>query len=194
MPSFKDIAGSSAMQYSPLSMLGMGQSRSSKSSGIPKGYEMYSLPTMGGGQKELYDLFKGQLSPGLPGVFQQLLGMAGGNVDVFNKMEAPLLNKFNREILPGIANRYAGSGISGSSGMQNAMATAASDLGTNLQAQRASLMKQSMRDVLGLGEHLLGTPTQQYGLVQKQNVLNDLMNMLGQAGGQFGGAALMGLL
>lgn len=165
---------------------------------VPKGYSMYSLPTMGGGQKELYDLFKGQVSGGIPDVFQNLLGMARGNEDIFSKLEAPLMNKFNREILPGIANRYAGSGISGSSGMQNALASAATDLGTNLQAQRASLMQQSMRDVLGLGEHLLGMPTQQYGLVQKQNILNDIMKMLGGVvggvGGSLGGAALGGLL
>ena len=164
----------------------------------PKGYSMYSLPTMGGGQKDLYNLFSSQLGGALPDTFQQLFGMASGNEDVFNKLEAPLLNKFNREILPGIANRYAGSGISGSSGMQNSMATAATDLGTNLQAQRANIMQQSMRDVLGLGEHLLGMQTNQYGLVQKQNMLGDLMKMLGNAGSQaagiYGGAKLASVL
>jgi hypothetical protein len=169
-----------------------------KAMAVPKGYSQYSLPTMGGEQKQIYDLFKGQLSGGLPQAFQQLFGMSQGNEDVFSKLEAPLLNKFNREILPGIANRYAGSGISGSSGLQNSLASAATDLGTNLQAQRAQMMQQSMRDVLGLGEHLLGMPTQQFGLAKKppsfwQSLGGILGQGLGTLGGTYGGLKLAGI-
>ena len=155
--------------------------------GIPKGYEMYGLPTMGGGQKQLYDLFKGQFEGGAGNVFQKLFGLAGGEPGQFAQLEAPALAQFQQQIAPQIAQRYAGSGIGSSSGMQNSIAGAGGNLAQNLQSQRLGIMQQSMRDVLGIGEHLLGMPTQQYGLVQKENLLRDLMQLLGQAGGTAGG-------
>lgn len=163
---------------------------------LPKGYSSYNLPTMGGGQKELYDLFKGQVSGGVPDVFQKLLGMARGDQGTFSQMEAPLMRQFEQEILPGIAQRYAGHGISGSSGMQNSLSNAATNLGTNLQAQRSDLMRQSMHDVLGIGQNLLGMQTQQSGLVQNKSVINDLLKLLGgglgSLGGTYGGIKLAG--
>lgn len=154
---------------------------------VPKGFGQYNLPALGAGQRDIYGLLQGKFMQGGGDAFQNLLGMSQGNEDVFSKLEAPMMQKFQREILPSIANRYGGAGISNSSGMQNAMTSAATDLGTQLQAQRAGLMQQSMRDVLGIGEHLLGTPTQQFGLYQKENWLRNIMQMIGNAGAQMGG-------
>lgn len=161
---------------------------------IPSGYKQYSLPTMGGGQSDLYNMFKGQISGGFPDVFQSLLGMAKGSPEAFAPLENQAMNLFQQKLAPGIASRYAGSGIGASSGMQNALAGAAGNLTTDLQAQRANLMQQSMRDVLGIGEHLLGMPTQQFGLVQKENLMKDFLKMLGMGVGVGGGALLGGIL
>lgn len=153
---------------------------------IPKGYDLYSLPTMGGGQKDIYNLLKGQFQGGAGDVYQKLFGMARGDAGTFDQMEAPALRQFQQTIAPGIASRYAGSGIGASSGMQNSIANAGANLAENLQAQRTNLMRQSMQDVLGIGNTLLGTPTQQFGITQKENLLRDLMQLLGSAGGQLG--------
>lgn len=165
---------------------------------VPKGFGMYSLPTMGGGQADIYNMLKGQFQGGAGDVYQNLLSMAKGDQGMFEQLEAPAMRQFQQQIAPGIASRYAGSGISGSSGMQNALASAGGNLAQDLQAQRMGLMRQSMQDVLHLGNTLLGTPTQQFGLYQKENMLRDLMQMLGGAGSQaagiFGGSKLAGML
>lgn len=165
---------------------------------LPKGFGIYSLPTMGGGQADIYNMLKGQFQGGAGDIYQNLLSMAKGDQGMFDKLEAPALRQFQQQIAPGIASRYAGSGISGSSGMQNALASAGGNLAENLQSQRMNLMQQSMHDVMNLGHTLLGTQTQQFGLVQKQDLLRELMQMLGGAGSQaagiFGGSKLAGLL
>ena len=131
----------------------------------PKGYEQYSLPTMGGGQEDIYNMLKGQFQNGGGDVFQKLFGMARGDQGTFDQLEAPALRQFQQQIAPGIAQRYAGTGIGSSSGMQNSLANAGSNLAENLQGQRMNLMQQSMHDVLHLGNTLLGQPTQQFGTI-----------------------------
>jgi len=165
---------------------------------IPKGFGLYSLPAMGTDQKQIYDLLKGQFQSGGPEVYQKLFGLAGGKSDLFEQLEVPALRQFQQVIAPEIAARYSGSGISGSSGMQNAIAGAGANLAENLQSQRMGIMERSMQNVLGLGDRLLGTQTNQIGLYQKENLLRDIMQLLGsgasQIGGIYGGSKLAGLL
>lgn len=150
--------------------------------GTPKGYNQYSLPTMGGGQEDLYNMVKGQFSSGFGDVFQNMLGMAQGKPEAFAPQEKQAMNFFNQQLAPGIAQRYAGSGIGSSSGMQNALAGAAGNLTTSLQAQRQQMMQQSIHDVLGLGNTLLGMPTQQFGLTM--NPWYQFMQNLGHGVGE----------
>lgn len=156
----------------------------------PKGYGAYSLPTMGGGQADIYNLLKNQFQGGAGDIYQKLFGMARGDAGTFDQLEAPALRQFQEQIAPQIAQRYAGSGISGSSGLNNSLAGAGANLAENLQGQRLGLMQQSMHDVLHLGDLLLGTPTQQYGLYQKENQGRDWMQLLGSLGTQIGGGYL----
>lgn len=153
---------------------------------IPKGFGMYSLPTMGGGQADIYNMLKSGFEGGAGDVYKNLFGLAQGRSDMFDMLEAPALRQFQQQIAPSIAQRYAGSGIGASSGMQNAIAAAGGNLAQDLQAERMGLMERSMQNVLGLGERLLGTPTQQFGIVQKENLLRQIMQMLGSAAGQAG--------
>lgn len=169
-------------------------SKSKSQPGVPEGYEQYSLPTMGGGQQDIYNLLSTQFKGGAGDVYQRLFGLAQGDQGQFAQMEAPALRQFQQQIAPQIAQRYAGSGIGASSGMQNALASAGGNLAENLQANRMNLMQQSIRDVLGLGEHLLGTQTQQYGLVKKDNPLNQLMQLLGVVGSGAASGLAMGAM
>lgn len=147
--------------------------------GAPKGYSQFELPTMGGGQKQIYDLLKSQSLGGGGDVLSRLFGTAGGDQQGFDQMEAPAMRQFQQQILPGIANRYAGSGISGSSGMQNAFAGAGTDLAERLQSNRMGYHERARDQVMNLMQSLLGTPTSQFGLVQKPNMMADIMKLLG---------------
>jgi hypothetical protein len=165
---------------------------------IPSGYEQYSLPGMGQPNREIFDMLKGQFMQGGGDVFKNLLSLAKGDTSAMQGLEKYGMDVFQQQIAPGIAQRYAGSGIGSSSGMQNAIAGAGGNLASQLQSKRTDLMQQSMRDVLGLGNMLLGTPTEHFGLVQKENILRDIMQLLGgagaQIGGMFGGSKLAGIL
>lgn len=165
---------------------------------IPSGYNMYSLPTMGGGQKDIYDMIKGQVQGGYPDVFKNLLATARGDIPHFQEQEQYAQNMFNQQIAPGIANRYAGSGIGASSGMQNAIAGAGANLSSQLASQRSGLMQQAMHDVLGIGHNLLGMPTQEFGLQKSPwaSILESLGGGIGTGLGTLGslwGGSKLGL-
>lgn len=72
---------------------------------------------------------------------QKLLSILGGDTSAF---EAPLMQKFQQEIAPGIAERFAGlgtgSGALSSSGLNQALAGAGRNLATDLGGIRANLM------------------------------------------------------
>ncbi len=159
---------------------------------MPKGFEMLQFPTRGGQSADIYKQLAGGLSGGLPDILKNLIGMASGKSDAFAPQEKQAMDFFNQQLAPGIAQRYAGSGIGASSGMQNAIAGAAGNLTTNLQAQRNKLMQQSMHDVLNLGNLLLGKPDiENYFRKQPDD---DFWSKILGIGLPIGGAALGGTL
>lgn len=117
----------------------------------PAGYEMLQVPTRGGRSADIYNQLSGQH-------FQNLLGMSQGNLPFFQANEKYAQDMFNQQIAPGIANRYAGSGIGASSGMQNAIAGAGANLSSQLAAQRQNLMLKAAHEVNSLGDLLLRRP------------------------------------
>lgn len=134
---------------------------------IPQGYDTFNYETMGGGQKQLYDYLQSMMmNQGGKGM-QNLFGMAGGDQDLYSQLEAPAMRQFQQQIAPGIANRYTGSGLKGSSGFENSLANAGSNLAENLQSQRMGYQQHAMDRVMELMERLTGMSTNQAGLVQK---------------------------
>lgn len=125
----------------------------------PKGYDLLRFPTRGGQSAQTYS----QLSQLFPEIMQQARGAPGA----FEAMEAPAMRQFQQQIAPGIAQRYAGTGIGASSGMQNALANAGSNLAEDLAANRQNLMQQSMQNVLSLGDLLLRNPDEEFAFRQK---------------------------
>lgn len=160
--------------------------------GVPKGYSQFELPTMGGENKQIFDLLRSQFMQSAPGMFSQLGGLAQGNQQAFEQFEAPAMRQFQQQILPGIANRYVGSGIGGSSGMQNAFAGAGKEFAEDLHSQRLALQLNSMARLMGLGDLLLQTPTSQFGLAQKpQGLGSSFFSALGHGAGTALGMAPM---
>jgi len=148
-------------------------------------------------RSDIYQQLAMGTSQGLPDVLQQIMSRAKGDPSAFEGMEKGALNQFNQQIAPGIAQRYAGSGISGSSGMQNAIAGAGANLADQLYSKRQDLMHRSMRDVLSLGDLLLKPDQQGYfggeedeGPAWWEQALGIGLPVLGGIGGAFlGGPA-----
>lgn len=158
---------------------------SALTSKVPKGYSQFSLPTMGQDQKGIYDLLRNQFMGNAPDIFNQLGGLAKGQSQFFEGLEAPAMRQFQEQIAPGIANRYVGSGIKGSSGINNSLASAGQGLTENLHSQRMGIHMNAISQLLGLGDLLLQTPTMQGGLTQKKpSFWQQLAGGLGQGVGQ----------
>ena len=143
---------------------------------VPKGYKMFQFPTRGGQSADIYSKLATGVGGGLPDILQQLLAQAKGDPSAFQASEQLAMNQFQQQVAPQIAQRYAGSGLSGSSGMQNALAGAGGNLALQLQAQRQDPMQKSMQDVLGLGGLLLERPDVETQFMKKDE--NSFWNKL----------------
>lgn len=75
-----------------------------------------------------------------------------GDPAAFAEFEAPYKQQFERETIPGIAERFAGMGTGGgassSSGLQNSLAQASKDFSTNLAGLRSGLQMQAAQQGL----------------------------------------------
>lgn len=119
-------------------------------------------------RSDIYQQLAMGTSEGLPDVLKQIMGQAKGDVSSFEPMERRAMSQFQQQIAPQIAQRYAGSGISGSSGMQNSLSGAGANLAESLAGKRQEMMHKSMRDVLSLGNMLL-KPDQQGMFGEEEN-------------------------
>lgn len=83
--------------------------------------------------------------------YRNLLSNQGGD---FEAMAAPEMRRFNQQIIPDIAEQFAGagSGALSSSGFQNSAVNAATDLSERLGALRARLRQQAAQGLQGIGE------------------------------------------
>lgn len=82
--------------------------------------------------------------------FDFLSQILGGDEEAFKSFEAPLKRQFEREIVPGISERFAGMGTGGaqsSSAMNQSLATAGRDLSTNLAALRSGLKMDALKQL-----------------------------------------------
>lgn len=82
----------------------------------------------------------------------------------FSAFEQPLIDQFEQQIVPGIAERFAGMGAGSSSGLNLALAEASKGLSTQLGAQKAGLMQNLLPQTL------------QYAQAPYQNMVQGLQN------------------
>lgn len=131
---------------------------------IPKGYRTGQMQQF---TPEQMQLFRQLFSNVGPDSF--LSQLAGGDEGIFNQIEAPALKQF-QGLQGQLASRFSGmgSGARRSSGFQNATNQAASDFAQQLQSNRMGLQQQAIRDLMGLGNDLLGQRPYEQFLVQKQ--------------------------
>lgn len=187
--------GNSAGNFSN-QMAGKGSSGKGKMPGdiVPKGYNV--------GQMQ-------QFTPEMMQLFQQLLGYLGPNSDIskmamgdqgaFEQMEAPAWRQFQEaqgqlgsrfsQLAPGAMSAQRGSGF------QNAAGQLGSDFAMNLGARRQELQRQSLLDMMGMSNMLLGQRPYERDLFekpQKDPALGGWGGVLGGLGGAGAGFAAGG--
>ena len=118
--------------------------------------------TMTHGEKSKYkDLLKRinpksvdiQNSPLFQQASKYYQGILGGDTGAFEK---PLMSQFQQEIAPGIAERYAGAGAMNSSGFQQAMGAAGSNLTERLGMLRAQLQSGAAGNLANMSQMQTG--------------------------------------
>ena len=135
-------------------------------------------------------------------LFQQLSGYFGDLFDqdssAYQKFEAPYLRQFKEQIIPEISTRFAGAGAQSSSGFQQALTGASTDLSERLAALRGNIQLQSQGNALStagapsqnaLQAAGIALGTQPYQYMQKQQKgPNFLQSLFGGAAGAFSNA------
>jgi len=171
------------------------------------------------GRKTLGNFFFGtpekheQISTLLPqqqGLFNQLQGSAmnrgaggafgtaadyyrdllGNDSQDFQSFAAPQMRKFNEDIIPGLAEQFAGFGSGGlsSSGFRNATVNAGTDLAERLGAIRANLRQQGAQGLQNIGQFGLNQFSQDR-MVQPgtQGFLSQIAPAAGNLAAQYAG-------
>lgn len=118
---------------------------------------MKSISTLNPGQENLFSQYLAALG-GQPssGAFGQLSdyysGLLGGNSQDQQALEAPLMRQFQEDIIPGLAEQFAGmgSGALSSSAFTQGAVNAGTDLAERLGALRAQLRQQGAAGLQGL--------------------------------------------
>jgi hypothetical protein len=130
---------------------------------------------------EQMQLFQNMFSMVQPNSF--LGGLASGDQSQFGAMEYPALSQFNK-LAGGLGSRFSGMGARRSSGFQNTLGAAASDLAQQLQSQRMGIQRQAIQDLASLSNQLLSQqPYEQFFMPQQKPFWQDLLPVLAAATG-----------
>lgn len=103
---------------------------------------------------------------------------------------APEMQKFNRDIMPNLANQFAGLGAGGgitSSGFQQASAAAGADLSERLAGMRANLKQQAASGLSGLATGAMDPVDQMTYQQPQEGFLQQAAPIIGSAISSFAG-------
>ena len=149
------------------------------------------LPTMSNEQQALLTQLLQQLSGGgLKGGYNESLeylrNLLEGGEGSFEQFASPYKQEFESQIIPGIAERFAGKGALSSSGFGQALSSAGAGLTSQLAALKAGLQKGAAQDLLSQYQNTLGLGlgAKPYGYQSQQGqpgLLQPLLQGLGQA-------------
>lgn len=105
----------------------------------------------------------------------------------FNAFAAPEMRRFNEQIIPDLAEQFAGMGAGGlsSSGFQNAAVGAGTDLSERLGAIRAQLRSQGAQGLMQLGNQSLGKFNENIYEKPEQGFWSTAAPIAGAAAGSF---------
>lgn len=157
--------------------------------GSPGKFQQQSL--LGPEQRGLYNqLLSSSMGRGAGGAFGQsadyyrdLLSNQGGDFEAFAR---PEMRQFQEDIIPSLAEQFAGAGYGGigGSGFKNAATRAATDLSERLASIRASLRQNAAQGLMGLGQQGLGRFNENFYQPPTAGFLGNLATGLGGAAGK----------
>lgn len=124
----------------------------------------------------------GQALQQAQGYYNDLFNPNGQN---YNALSAPVMRQFNEEIVPGLAEQFAGMGAGNlsSSGFRNAAVGAGADLSERLGAIRAQLRQQGAAGLQGLYQQGLQPTSENIHRPQGQGFIDYASRALGTAAG-----------
>ncbi len=151
-------------------------------------------------QEPLYQqLQNAAMNPGAGGAYgtaaDYFRDLMSNDSQTAQQMFAPEQRRFNEEIIPGLAEQFAGMGAGGlsSSGFRNAAVSAGESLSEKLGAIRAQLRAQGAQGLANIGNQALGNYSQDVVTQPgSEGLLSNISSGIGNAIGQFGGNWLSG--
>ena len=165
--------------------------------GKPERKEQLSLLT-----KEQQPLFQqlqaASMGQGAGGAFGDAAdyyrGLLSGDSADMEAFAAPELRRFQEQIVPGLAEQFAGmgSGALSSSGFRNAATRAGTDLSERLAQIRANLRQQGAQGLSGIGQQGLGRFAENVIRPAQPGLLQSAASGFGQALGKMGSSYLGG--
>jgi hypothetical protein len=163
--------------------------------GTPERFEQRSTlsPQQTSLQDQLFRALQGQNAGGTFGnLADYYRGLLGG--EGFDEFAAPEMRRYREEILPGLAEQFAGMGAGGSglssSGFGNAATRGATDLSERLAAMRANIRQQGAAGLGSLTSQGLTPYSQNYFVPQQPGLVQYGAQGLGSGIGAFAGPAL----
>ena len=164
-------------------LLGLGKGKSEKI----KRFDPYDQQQ----RAYLNQLLQGAQS-GNQNAMQYLNSILSNDEQAYNDFEAPEMQRFQQQTVPGIMERFSGMGAQSSSALNQTLGQAGQDLSLGLAQQRAGLKQNALQQLLGMGQQGL-TPQHYYTKGGQQSLWGQLAPaasqgfLQGSQGGQFSG-------
>lgn len=152
----------------------------------------YQQSLLGPEQQQNYQqLLSAGRGPGAGGAFGDVAdyyrGNLGNNPQDFDAFAAPEMRRFREQIVPDLAEQFAGMGSGGlsSSGFRNAAVNAGTDLSERLANLRAQIRQQSAQGLQGIGQLGLNQYNENIHRPQTFGLLGNLAEGAGKALGSY---------
>lgn len=143
-------------------------------------------PQQMGVLNQLLSLLGNQGTSGAGSAFDYYSDLLGGGGDAYSAFSAPYMREFQEQIVPGLAEQFAGVGALSSSAFPQALSQAGAGLQEKLAALRGNLQMQGAQGLMsgyqGLSQLGLGAKPFGYGMNQgSQGLLQSLFGGLGSS-------------
>lgn len=158
----------------------------------PRGQQFQTLTQP---QMSFINQLIGGAQPSTMSAFDYLQGLLSGNPDAFAAFEGPYKQQFEQEIVPGIAERFAGMGTGGamdSSAFQQTLGRAGRELSTSLAALREGLKSQAVQGLQGMINPSLSRSFENVYDPGSYGVLGGFLQGLGHGAGKATGQYFLG--
>lgn len=141
--------------------------------------------------QQLMGGLQGQQS-GVPGM-NYLQSLFSQDPSAFSEFEAPMMRQFNEQIVPGIAERFSGqgSGMRGSSALNQTLGQAGQRLSESLASQRANLRSGAMNQLQNMMNLGMNPQFENLMFQPQQGMMQGLAGGVGQGLGAMGGMGAM---